>query len=146
GPAPAVDLRRERALSSSLRSLIGKGLVRSAHDLSDGGLAIALLESSLAGPEIRGAELSLPVSMAAEDLLFGESQGRVLITVSSEDLPAVEEECARREIEILRIGRITGSSLRLEQGGQRLEVELAELERLWKGALSEILRPDAEFR
>ncbi|WP_018291230.1 phosphoribosylformylglycinamidine synthase subunit PurL [Verrucomicrobium sp. 3C] len=139
GPAPMVDLPQEQGLCSVLRALAARGVVHSAHDLSDGGLAIALLESSLTGTGCLGAEVSLPASPTAEELLFGESQGRLLITVAEEEKKAVEEECARREIEVQSIGWVTGSWLRLEQGQDRLEIELAELGRIWKGALTELM-------
>ncbi|MDD2677155.1 MAG: phosphoribosylformylglycinamidine synthase subunit PurL [Methylacidiphilaceae bacterium] len=145
GSAPAVDLAREVALLSLLRRLIAQGVVQSAHDLSDGGLAIALLESSLAGPGRMGVELSLPTSPTAEELLFGESQGRVLVTVAAEEEKRVVEECIRREIAVEPIGRVGGSFLRLEQAQDRLEIEVAELERIWSGALPGLMSPKGEF-
>ncbi|MGD9897152.1 MAG: phosphoribosylformylglycinamidine synthase subunit PurL [Candidatus Methylacidiphilaceae bacterium] len=143
GAAPAVDLSREKALLALLRALVARGIVHSAHDLSDGGLAISLLESCLASPGRLGAELSLPGSATAEEILFGESQGRVLLTVGAEEGRAVKEECERRQIEVLSIGRVGGSRLRLEQGRERLEIELEELAGVWEQALPELMTPSA---
>ncbi len=145
GAAPEVRLPEERALSSVLRALGARGILASAHDLSDGGLAIALLESALAGQGRLGAEVTLPASPSPEELLFGESQGRVLVTVAPEEDRAVEEECVRRGIEALQIGRVAGPRFRLERGTERLEIEVEELERLWRGALPGLMDPEAEF-
>ncbi|CAB4242863.1 Phosphoribosylformylglycinamidine synthase subunit PurL [Methylacidimicrobium sp. AP8] len=145
GAAPEVCLPAEIALASALRSLGARGIVASAHDLSDGGLAIALLECALAGEGRLGAEISLPSSPSAEELLFGESPGRVLLTVAAEAGPAVEEECMRRGVEARRIGRVAGSGFRIDRGPERMEIEVKELERIWRGALPALMDPQAEF-
>ena len=145
GPAPEVRLPRELALLSALRALAAREVVRSAHDLSDGGLAVALLECSLAGAGRLGVEVSLPASSPAEELLFGEEPGRVLLTVAPGNAAEVEEECARRQIEALAIGRVAGSRFRLDRGGERLEIEVEEIERIWRSALPGLMDPEAEL-
>src|SRR5438270_6775423 len=87
GAPPALDLKQEAALQGCLRELIGERLIESAHDCSEGGLAVALAEASFVKPQSGaeapyiGAEIDLNSNgLFAEGLLFGETAGRVLIS------------------------------------------------------------------
>src|SRR5690606_5251001 len=84
GRAPHLDLDEEKAVQSAALALIREGLVRSAHDVADGGLAVCLAESAIFGG--LGAEISLhrPDAMRTDALLFGEAQSRIVLTVDSE--------------------------------------------------------------
>ena len=84
GRPPLVDLELESVVQRALRQAIAAGLVASAHDLSDGGLAVAVAESCIASG--LGADLELPAGVARLDrLLFGEGGARVLVSVRSEE-------------------------------------------------------------
>jgi phosphoribosylformylglycinamidine synthase len=80
GAPPPVDLSLERRLGELLRQLIGEGLVNAAHDISDGGALVAIAEMALAGSV--GARISLPSVSNPSAVLFGEDQGRVLVTTT----------------------------------------------------------------
>jgi phosphoribosylformylglycinamidine synthase len=81
GPPPPVDLAVERRLGELLRRLIGEGAITAAHDISDGGALIAIAEMALAGNI--GVEISLPQVPNPAAILFGEDQGRALVTTSN---------------------------------------------------------------
>ncbi|MBM5798084.1 MAG: phosphoribosylformylglycinamidine synthase subunit PurL [Cyanobacteria bacterium M_surface_7_m2_040] len=90
GRPPEVDLELERSVQGVLRQAIGQGLVASAHDLSDGGLAVALAECCIASG--LGARIDLPASRARLDrLLFAEGGARVLVSVAADQLAALEQ-------------------------------------------------------
>jgi phosphoribosylformylglycinamidine synthase subunit PurL len=84
GEAPRVDLLAERRLQHAVLAVIHRGLVRSAHDLSEGGLALALAECALGGTEAFGVSVTLDEPLAPIALFFGETQGRVLLSVAPE--------------------------------------------------------------
>jgi phosphoribosylformylglycinamidine synthase len=94
GEAPRVDLLAERRLQHAVLAVIQRGLVRSAHDLSEGGLALALAECAIGGTEPFGVSVSLDETLAPVALFFGETQGRVLLSVAPEN--------ETRALEILR--------------------------------------------
>ena len=84
GPPPPVDLARERRIGDVVRGMIRSGLASACHDLSDGGLAVALAEMAMAGR--MGASISLPeTDVAPHAFLFGEDQARYLVTTANAD-------------------------------------------------------------
>nr|WP_179665451.1 phosphoribosylformylglycinamidine synthase subunit PurL [Nocardioides panaciterrulae] len=126
GLPPKVDLARERALGELLHA--GVGLLTSAHDLSEGGLGQALVESALRHDV--GATVSLPGDAFLD--LFAESAGRVLVTVPAADEPALADLAARHGVPLTRLGATGGDALVVE--GQ-FELPLAELRQAWTATL-----------
>ena len=101
GLPPALDLEYEKRVQTAAREIATSGLAESAHDLSDGGLAVALTESSF-GPAGIGAEIDLDSDLRPELLLFHEGPSRVLI--STADPERIIEIAARHAVEAIRIG------------------------------------------
>ena len=85
GRPPSVDLEHERRLAELLRTAVARSVLVSAHDVSDGGLAVALAECTLTGPERIGARIALGDSIRPDALLFGESTGRVIAASATPD-------------------------------------------------------------
>jgi phosphoribosylformylglycinamidine synthase len=137
GLPPAVDLAHERRLQRLLAEAVARGLVRSAHDVADGGLAVALAESTFAGPEgLRvGATVALPQTLRVEALLFGESTGRVVVTTV--DPSALGKLAAEHGVPARPIGATGGGRLRIgpEAGVPWIDLEVARLEGVWARAL-----------
>jgi len=135
-----VDLDEERALQSFVSDAIRAGLVKSAHDISDGGIAIALAEccySTLQRPAI-GAAAKIPVYLDACKDLFGEYSSRILLSTNhASDLVRRAE---RSGLRCREIGRVGGTRFILEHGGKQV-VDLAseELEALWRRTLPKLL-------
>ncbi len=107
GPPPPVDLRAERRNGDFVRSLIGTGIASACHDISDGGLMVALAEMALAGDI--GVNLVIPGGRAAHGFLYGEDQGRyVITTLRPADLAAAACDA---EIPALTLGTTGGRRL-----------------------------------
>ena len=90
GNAPSLNLEAESLLHTTVLTAIQQGLVKSAHDCSEGGLAIALAECCISGDNIVGAFINLDSDIRKDSLLFGESQSRVII--SSDEISAKKIE------------------------------------------------------
>jgi phosphoribosylformylglycinamidine synthase len=119
GPPPSVDLDAERERADFVRSLIDDGLVSAVHDCSDGGALVAIAEMALAGRI--GATMTLPEIPNPAAILFGEDQGRYLVTTAHPDAVAAKAE--DRAVFVAPIGTTGGSAL----VGPNFSVSLGEL-------------------
>jgi phosphoribosylformylglycinamidine synthase len=142
GQPPAIDLPSEQALQQLIVALAGDGLIRSAHDCSDGGLAIAVAESSFETNGI-GSEISIPAIAVGNDqhlkdaaALFGESASRVVVSVAPDAVTTVLERAAKGNVPARVIGQTGGNRLRMAVGG-RIVIDQAidAAERVWSSAL-----------
>ena len=124
GLPPAVDLAREKLLAEVLSSASRDGLVSAAHDLSEGGLAQAVVESALAGET--GCRIVLPEDADPFVMLFSESAGRVLVAVPRTEESRFRSMCEARGLPAARIGVADRDSDALEFQGL-FTVSLAEL-------------------
>ena len=142
GVPPALDLAAERALQSLLVKLAAERLIRSAHDCSDGGLAVTIAECAFETIGI-GAEISLEAVQAATDdavnvaaALFGESATRAVVSVVPEQLTAVLRHAAALHVPARVIGQTGGSRLRMAVGGAMvIDQSVDEAERVWSTAI-----------
>ena len=145
GDAPHLDLDEEKAVHAAVLAAIRAGLVRSAHDVSDGGLAVCLAESAVfsggAGGAALGADVALPETDARLDaVLFGEAQSRVVLSVAPGDVEAVRAVCAEHEAQAMPIGTVTAGPLRVSVGDDAvLEVAVADLARPYDSAIPEAM-------
>jgi len=113
GPPPPVDLAAERRNGDFVRGLIEQGRVSACHDLSDGGLMVALAEMAMAGGV--GAQIDLPPEAAAAPhaFLFGEDQARYLLTAAAAEAGSIRTAAAKAGVPILTLGTTQGTSLTL---------------------------------
>lgn len=113
GSPPYLNLDTEKGLQDCVLSLIRGGLLQSAHDCSDGGIAVALAESCISGSEwTRGAVVTLPKGRLRNDaVLFGESQSRVVISVKPSQRQAVLDHAKSSGVPADVIGRVSGERL-----------------------------------
>jgi phosphoribosylformylglycinamidine synthase len=136
GLPPAPDLEAERRLAALVREAVARGLLGSAHDISDGGLAIALAESCLRGG--RGCEVALGPVFAGTAVadpftaLFSESPARALVTVSPARADELAELTTRHQVPAAAIGTAGGGSLAV---AGLFTVPLDDLARTWRGTL-----------
>lgn len=105
-PAPRFHLEEEVLLQETVRRLIGEKLIQSAHDCSEGGLFTTLLESAMAGN--LGFELDLPEGIRKDALLFGESAGRIVVSVKTALVPVFEAEVGDQAFVKLGCVKATG--------------------------------------
>jgi phosphoribosylformylglycinamidine synthase II len=130
GAPPPVDLAAERRHGELVRALCEQGLVAACHDLSDGGLYVALAEMALASGT--GADLELPDECESPTAwLFGEDQGRYLLAVAPDRLARLEAEAGRAGVLARRVGTTGGAALTLAGGDAISLQELAEIHRSW---------------
>ncbi|GAA3234850.1 phosphoribosylformylglycinamidine synthase subunit PurL [Dactylosporangium siamense] len=132
GQPPRVNLVRERILASVLTEAGERGHLSSAHDLSDGGLAQALVETTLRYD--KGANITLPEGLNPFVALFSESTARALVSVPRGHEMAFTALCAQHGLPAAVIGSVDGRSRALDVRGQ-FTISLDELRSAWKGTL-----------
>ncbi|HEX4809749.1 MAG TPA: AIR synthase-related protein, partial [Bryobacteraceae bacterium] len=140
GVPPHLDMEYEKRVQSAIRELVLAGAVESAHDLSDGGLAVALAECSF-GPAGVGADIQLSSDMAPELLLFHESPSRILVSTATPD--AVFASAKKNSVEAVAIGVTLNESLIIRnKNAVLIHCPVKELESAWAGALEHHLLHD----
>jgi phosphoribosylformylglycinamidine synthase len=147
GAPPRVDLDAEKSLQGALLAMIQRGLVRSAHDCAEGGIAAALAESALGdGEDPLGVDVSLPDAVPPVPLLFGESQGRVVVSCDRSALAEVIRVAQSHEVPCREIGVVVegsrGFRIRARESG--VDVGLDSLADAFFGALPRIMEGTAE--
>jgi phosphoribosylformylglycinamidine synthase len=130
-----VDLAHEGRLHGLLADAVAAGLVRTAHDVSEGGLAIALAEACMTGPARLGARVALAPGLRLDALLFGESTGRVVVATA--DAQAVLARAAAAGVAARCIGETGGERLVVASaaGETWIDAEVERLAGLWERAL-----------
>ncbi len=136
GDAPFIDLEEEKILQAGLLSLIRKGLVNSAHDVSDGGLAVTLAEACIIGDTPLGAAVTLSDDIRRDALYFGEAQSRVVVTCPADKQQSLMDAAHELGVHCTAIGVVGGSTLRINDD---MELATDELEKHFFGGLERIL-------
>ncbi len=111
-PAPEFDLRAERQLQKLMLSLIRKKLVVSAHDVSEGGLFINLVESGI--PRQKGFAITTSADIRKDAFLFGEGQGRIVVTIKPEQQTAFEHHLASFDYPFTLIGEVLPNNIHVD--------------------------------
>jgi len=138
GPCPEVDLDAERRLVDLLVRLADERLLASAHDVSDGGLAVALAESAMTGG--LGAAVTLVAGVRPSALLFGETTGRVVVTFPAEHEHRISGAAAELGVRSARIGTVGGARLTISLDGRAVvDEDVAALRDLWRSAFARAL-------
>jgi phosphoribosylformylglycinamidine synthase len=139
GEPPAVNLAAEKRLIAALAALAADGKLQSAHDVSDGGLAVTIAESCFASDGL-SAHVSLTSKEPDEAALFGERGARAIVSVTPENLAAVRRIAAQYEVAVVEVGRVTRGEFRIELNGQTVvSAEVPSLADAWSGALGRLL-------
>jgi phosphoribosylformylglycinamidine synthase len=149
GPPPALDLAKEKALQRLIVSLVGDGLVESAHDCSDGGLAVTLAECTF-GTGGTGVEVSVPAATgvpaawAVAATLFGESASRIVVSAAAGAVSRVLDAAAAAGVPAAVVGRTGGPDIRLAVDGvEAVRMPVADAERLWAMAIGQRMQSAA---
>jgi phosphoribosylformylglycinamidine synthase len=129
GTPPWVDLKLESAVQQSCLKAIERGIIRSAHDVSDGGLAVTLTECCVSGPErALGVRIELHEIMRPDALLFGESQSRIVVSLKERHLSRLKEIAEREGAPMQVIGRVGGSRFTIRS---LMRLSVGELRSIW---------------
>ena len=144
GLPPRIDFERELALQNALRELIRAGYVRSAHDCSEGGLAVAIAESCFNPDGFLGATIDLADAGAQrlDQVLFNETQSRVVISTVPENAEAVLQLFVQRGLPAHRLGTVGSSELAITATGETLRWPIQEIHADWYNAVAAAVRGD----
>nr|WP_040949702.1 phosphoribosylformylglycinamidine synthase subunit PurL [Gorillibacterium massiliense] len=134
GRPPQLDLETERTLQQAVLGAIQNGLVRSAHDLSEGGLAAAVAESGFGAG--LGATVNVETALRPDIALFSESQSRILLTAAPEQADALRAYIVERNVPVQAIGTVGGKELAVSVNGKpAIHQNVKELKAVWKDAI-----------
>jgi phosphoribosylformylglycinamidine synthase subunit PurL len=137
-PCPPINLEQERQVQKTCLEGIRAGVILSAHDCSDGGLAVALAEmcfSHFTCPA-KGASIEIPGHHVLENVLFGEYQSRILVTLKDRDIPMLEKIAKVNSIILTKLGRVEGNRLRISANNKVvIDQEVQAIEKNWRTSL-----------
>ncbi len=144
GTPPRMDMEKEKALHDALRGWIAQGVIKSAHDCSEGGLAVALAESCISQqiaretPRLIGAsvDLSTAKDVRLDALLFGETQSRIVISTTAHNAAKVLGQAKVLGILAAQIGKVGGSELKIKTSTAEFTAPLADLHDGWWNSIA----------
>jgi len=142
GAAPAVDLLAERSLQQAVLAMIQEGAIRSAHDCAEGGLACALAESALGpGEAARGLDVTLDDDLPPVAALFGEANGRIVVSCAPGSVEAVLRLAERHGVPARRIGTVgePGGAIRIQVENATVEADARRVADAFFGAIPAIM-------
>ncbi len=145
GSVPKLDLQLEASVQAACLEATEAGLLSSAHDCSDGGIAVALAENcfSSLNRSMIGADVSLPEELPPAAALFSESPSRIIISFHESSLAQVQAIAERANCPCNVIGKVGGSRLRVTLGNEEVvSSEVSELENVWRSSLSKKLEAE----
>jgi phosphoribosylformylglycinamidine synthase II len=131
---PSIDLELELKVQRLCRKAIEDGLLRSAHDCADGGLAVSLVESCVAGGI--GFSCSLLLGGRWDAALFGEAQSRIVVSLAPDDLPLLEKLASEQDVPLVQLGSVGGANFSLPG---LMDASLDNLWAEWKSGLEKAL-------
>jgi phosphoribosylformylglycinamidine synthase len=145
GRVPVLDLEAELAVQTACLRAAEAGLLRSAHDCADGGLAIALAEccfSSL-NREVFGADIDITGDYDVVTRLFSETPSRIIISFDESALGDIEEIVAAASCPMTLMGNVGADRLRIESDGDEIiQLDVTEMESAWRSSLKEKLQAE----
>ena len=138
GTPPWIDLKQEQAVQNCCIEAIEKGILRSAHDISDGGLGVALAECCISGPEKPlGVRIDTHEMIRGDALLFSESQSRIVVSLQEKDLSQLQELAAQHNTPLQVIGTVGGTRLVIQP---LFQLPVEELKSIWVNGLEKRLK------
>jgi phosphoribosylformylglycinamidine synthase len=153
GPPPHVDLSHEIKIQSAVRDLIREGLVKSAHDCSEGGLAVALAECCFNPEKLLGADICCshgPMGRRRQTshsdvatVLFNESQSRIVISVAPENLDNTMLMLRKRDVPFQPLGKVGGDELRIQVDEETFAWPIADLYDDWWNSIRRVVGSDS---
>ena len=144
GPPPHIDLAHEIKVQNAVRGLIREGLIKSAHDCSEGGLAVALAESCFNPEKLFGAKVDLKAGdTPAATVLFNESQSRIIISVAPKNLDKAESILRERAVPFQQLGKVEGDQLRIQVEDKKFAWPVADLFDDWWNSIRRVVESDS---
>jgi phosphoribosylformylglycinamidine synthase len=146
GVVPQLDLKRELAVQQATLEAAEAGLLTSAHDCADGGLAVALAEScfSSLGKEATGAEVNLEGTLSTTAQLFSESPSRIIVSFDASATDSIRQITETHNVPFAILGKVSGTELSISVNGEpAITADVADLEATWRNALYRSLKAEA---
>ena len=145
GYPPTLDLKQEAALQKALIEMIDAGWIESAHDCSEGGIAVTLAESSL--PQSIGVKVEIASQrLPAEFALFGEDASRVVLSCDRAHVEGIQQVARKHGISAEVIGETVAGPVEISLDGKVVvSATVAELREVYEGALEAVLKTDPEL-
>ena len=141
GKCPEINLNLEKRVQKTVQEAIGRGLVRSAHDCSEGGLAVALAESCISNPAKKlGAVINVTgVKIRMDAFLFGESQSRIIVSANPKNAKRILAIAKKNKTPASIIGEVTGGKLSINKA---VNMPVEQLYKAWHSAIESHLKKD----
>ncbi len=146
GAPPEIDLAAEKRLIDCLVQLAAEKLIHSAHDISDGGLAVTLAESCFAANGLAAQVTLAPPAHGypAESVVFGERGARAVISLSPSSLARVNQVAAQCKVEVQHIGTVARGDFRIQYNGSPvIQGSIASFQNIWSGSLQKAIETTA---
>ncbi len=141
GPTPTLDLETEKKIQEFCLEAIDKGLLHSAHDVSEGGMAVSLAESCFHSHQLLGVKIFLPPDHRPDIFLFNEGQSRLIVSLSPEKEAAFLRLGEAKQVPLIRLGEVAGHEIKIIQEDKTLiHLPVKEAYQLWKTALSDFFK------
>jgi phosphoribosylformylglycinamidine synthase II len=141
GIPPQIDLKEEKRIQEFCLEAISMGLVESAHDVSEGGLAVCFAECSLLSPQKIGFSLDLQDDVRRDALLFGETQSRIAVSSSSQKLQKLINLAKKRKVEATVLGKTGGDRIMIYHFNKKIiDIPVNEVYKAWKEAIPDNFR------
>ena len=140
---PQIDMAEEKRLHDTTLSAIGLGIVNSAHDLSEGGLVVALAESAMSdSKKMLGASIELKKDgIRKDELLFGEAPSRIVLTLDKGNLTKLQDIASKNNTSCQVIGVVEGNSLNIKiDGAVAINAPVSKLNEAWRNAITSRLK------
>jgi phosphoribosylformylglycinamidine synthase len=138
GTPPWIDLKLELAVQNCCLDAIDASILSSAHDVADGGFAVALAECCIGGPEKPlGVRIETREMIRADALLFSESQSRIVVSLKEENLDRLKEIAAGYNVPLQTIGTVGGTRFMIQP---LLQLPVEELKTIWSNGLTAKLK------
>ncbi|MDE0031030.1 MAG: phosphoribosylformylglycinamidine synthase subunit PurL [Deltaproteobacteria bacterium] len=139
GKPPVVDLALERGVQRTCRSAVEQGLLSSAHDVSEGGLAVALADCCISHPDPEGigAVIEIEQRGRADALLFGESHSRIVVSLKERDYGRLQDIANRENVAMALIGKVDGDRLAIND---LVRAPVQRLRNIWSTALERYVK------
>jgi len=154
GPPPHVDLAHEIKVQNAVRDLIREGLVKSAHDCSEGGLAVAVAESCFNPEKLFGAQIDCSHGPADDSdrtshsdvatVLFNESQSRIIISIAPSDLKKANSILRETGVPFQQLGKVSAKELCIRVNEETFRGPITDLYEGWWNAIRRAVESDTD--
>lgn len=143
GSPPQIDLEEEKKVHQLCREAISRRILLSAHDVSEGGLAVCLAECSFLSESKLGCTVDLSENIRADAFLFGETQSRIVVTTREPDASKLLDLARRRKVSAFSIGNSGGNRIIIGNGKKKyIDVSVEDAYKPWKHTLPDIFEID----